>query len=185
MNEMKFRVFIVNEDNYNKACEKDGKTHDFHEFGDWFDFPIDDREIGKIICERIGSSSRYGYTICDTDIETGISAVDGYNYVGDPIWNVNNDAFEIAKHSDLDSDEKLVIDALVYNGEYTLHDALDRYDEFACFYASTMEELGRAIFEMDNGFIVPDLDGYVRWGDYARDCTYKCYFLNEVCAVKF
>ena len=182
MNEMKFRVFIINEDVYSENYRATGSS--FEKFGAWFDLPIEPSELGNAIFEKIGASSKFGYTIIDTDIETGIHAVDDYDYIGNPIWQTNNDAYEVTKQK-LDSDDKYIIDALVGSGEYTLHEAIDRYDNFYRFNSGSWDELGREIAEDSNVAVDEERAEYVCWGSYAKDTTNEVYFRSDGCAVSF
>lgn len=184
MSEMKFRVFIINEDVYSENYRETGAS--FEKFGAWFDLPIEPSELGKVIFEKIGASSKFGYTIVNQEIETGISAVDDYDYTGEPIWQTNNDAYEVLREIyNLDGDDKHTIDALVYSGEYTLHDALDRYDNFYWHNSGSWDELGREIAENSDVAVDDELADYVDWESYAKDTTNKVYFCGDGCAVSF
>lgn len=179
---MKFRVFIINEDVYTEKYRENFAS--FDKFGAWFDLPIEPSELGKVICEKIGASSKLGYSIIDTNIETGIHAVDDYNYNGDPIWQTNNDAYEVAKQK-LDSDDKYTIDALVGSGEYTLHEAIDCFEDFYLFNSGSWDELGREIAEDSDVAVDGDLADYVDWESYAKDTTCEVHFRGDRCVVKF
>ena len=171
-----FRIFIANLDRY-EACTDERKT--LHDFGEWFDLPIEKNRLGAVICERIGSSSVNGYEVVETE-----TAFDELAYSSSEIWQANLDA-EKLEHYALSDEDMFVVNAWLAQS-YDLEDALDKVGRCTVYADCEDEvELGKAVAEEEGLECDYELEDYIRWEDFVYDRFHGDYIFYEYSCIVY
>ena len=173
---MKFRIFIVNMDRFEASTAEDKKATDF---GEWFDLPITPNELGKVICETIGSSSNNGYKLLTTDCD-----IEELSYFDDEVLYEVNEQAVMLDETYLDSEQILIVNALLSQADDDLDEALSKIHRCVVYEDCDDEiDLGKAIADRECLNYDCEFEDYIRWEDFVYDRCCGAYWFYEGCAI--
>lgn len=168
---MEFRILIANldevEDFYGE-CENrvdvDG-TDKWKKFSNWIDLPVNPSEIGRIVYQTCGHSSRNGYQILTIDCPLKEISVDFDNIYRTDVSI--KEAYDVIEEEvgveNVDDDFIDVINALTSEG-YELSEAIDEFDKVEIIGCYDEEEFG-CMYAEDNYRYDYELEDYI---DFCR-----------------